>query len=197
MTVLLASLLFSVVLVGWIGTAARAARLRHWLRTDPLTGTGNRTALRDAFDRTSLPTGRCMAVLMLDLNGFKAINDTWGHRFGDAVLAEVARRLREHEQRGQLAVRLSGDEFAFWGGTFDDGPDNEQVAADLAQKLAHSIAEHMVIEGRTVHVTASIGTATTTVKPDSLEGFLELADREMYRDKSRRPVGRRLSGRGA
>lgn len=192
-----AVLILSAVLIGWVGTAVSAARLHRRLRTDPLTGLGNRAALRSFFDRASLPIGRGMAVLMLDLDGFKAINDTWGHRFGDAVLTEIAERLGSHERRGQRAVRLSGDEFAFWVGPFEETPANWQAVDALARDIARSIAESIVIDGQTLHVTASIGTATTTVKPDSLEGFLDLADRAMYHDKGRRAVGRRLSGKGA
>lgn len=192
-----ALLILGVLLAGWSTTAVRATRLQRRLRSDHLTGLRNRAALRDAFRRASLRAGRGMAVLMLDLDGFKAINDTWGHRVGDAVLIKVAERLRGHEQRGRFAVRLSGDEFAFWIGKVEDTPAGWQSVDRLARDLAADIAEHMVIEGLLLNVTVSVGTATTTVKPTSLGSFLELADSAMYRDKARSPVSRRLSGAGA
>lgn len=192
-----ALLILGVLLAGWSTTAVLATRLRRKLRTDHLTGLRNRAALRNAFTHTSLRSGRGMAVLMLDLDGFKAINDTWGHHIGDAVLVKVAERLRRHEQRGRFAVRLSGDEFAFWMGKVETTPTGWQSVDRLARDLAADIAEPMVIEGIRLHITVSVGTATTTVKPASLGSFLELADHAMYRDKARSPVSRRLSGAGA
>lgn len=167
------------------GASAYAAHLRRRLRTDQLTGLGNRLALHEAVARCRR---RRVAVLLLDLDGFKPINDTFGHRCGDAVLVEVARRLRAHQRCGRLAVRLSGDEFAFW---ISDATDDREVER-LRRDIARSIATPMTVEGQVLRVSASIGAAVTDGRPARLDALLETADKAMYRDKARRSAHHRL-----
>ncbi|SDQ78183.1 GGDEF domain-containing protein [Actinopolyspora saharensis] len=167
----------------WAFTGRYAARLHRELRTDPLTGLGNRLALREAFRRDRNRPGQCVGALMLDLNGFKELNDTHGHRVGDRVLREVARRLREHCGRGRLAVRLSGDEFVCWIGAIPDTPERWRDIEELQSRLAARLSAPMTFDGLNVRVSASIGTAVTGNTPEALEEVLEQADRAMYRDK--------------
>ncbi|ASU77268.1 GGDEF domain-containing protein [Actinopolyspora erythraea] len=189
---MLTALALGLTATGWWCTGRYASRLHRELRTDPLTGLGNRLALREAFQRDGAGNGRCVAVLLLDLDGFKELNDTHGHRFGDQVLREVARRMRESRRPGRLAVRLSGDEFACWLGTLPDTPSHWQRVEELQHALAERLAEPMLIEGTTVWVSASIGAAITAGPADTLEGVLEQADRAMYRDKRGRGRSDRL-----
>ena len=148
-----ALLILGVLLAGWSTTAVLATRLRRKLRTDHLTGLRNRAALRNAFTHTLLRSGRGMAVLMLDLDGFKAINDTWGHHIGDAVLVKVAERLRRHEQRGRFAVRLSGDEFVIICSDIDSVGGLDSLATRVSGLLRTAVPVH----GQLIRVSASIG----------------------------------------
>lgn len=166
---------FALAAAGWASTHLRVAQLQRRLRTDALTGVGNRLALERAAARSA---GRPTGLFMLDLNEFKAINDTFGHRYGDQVLVNVARRLRALQSRGQLAVRLSGDEFAFWAGRWNAG----QHLEELKRRLEAAVAEPMTIDGYTITVTASIGGAAGTGRV-GLDDLLATADQDMYRGK--------------
>ncbi|GAB3670185.1 GGDEF domain-containing protein [Saccharopolyspora tripterygii] len=151
---------------------AQVRALTARLHSDPLTGIGNRLALDTTFRRHTGPA----AVLMLDLDHFKAINDTYGHRTGDLVLVEVADRLRSLQRPGDLPVRISGDEFALWlGGAVDS-------ARDWAENVALAMAEPMHLGSLHLRVTASVGTGVHRT-PGRLEDLLELADHDMYRHK--------------
>lgn len=174
-----------IVLGLWGATLIWAVRLRERLRIDPLTGLANRTGLRAVFNRTSVRSGQRAALLMLDLNDFKSVNDTYGHRVGDLVLTEVGRRLRSHVGARHLAIRLSGDEFALWLGAFPDTAEHRHFVETIAERINVAIAEPMHIDGRLLAVTASIGLALMSTKPSSLEQLLEPADRAMYGDKKR------------
>src|SRR5437588_9928615 len=101
---------------GWTVTSAYAARLSQRLHTDELTGIGNRAALTRLARRASHSRG-LVGVLMVDLDQFKVINDTYGHPFGNRVLGAVAARLATTAARWETPVRLHGDEFALWLGT--------------------------------------------------------------------------------
>ncbi|MCI2421547.1 GGDEF domain-containing protein [Saccharopolyspora sp. K220] len=173
---------FAVAAIAWATEHLRVARLRRRLRTDPLTGLGNRLALQEAARHR---LGRRVALIMLDLNEFKAINDTFGHRHGDEVLITVAQRLRALQRRDRLAVRLAGDEFALWVNHVH----KDQAIEDLRRQLAMVIAEPMTIDRHTINVTASIGIA---VGRPELGELLDLADRAMYRDKQRYANTRRV-----
>ncbi|MFC7342051.1 GGDEF domain-containing protein [Saccharopolyspora griseoalba] len=180
---------FALAAAGWASTHLRVAQLQRRLRTDALTGVGNRLALEQVATRSA---GRPTALFMLDLNEFKAINDTFGHRYGDQVLVHVARRLRALQSRGQLAVRLSGDEFAFWAGRWQGG----QHFEELKRRLAAAVAEPMTIDGYTITVTASVGGAAGTGRV-GLDDLLATADQDMYRGKRTSGAAGRPSRRRA
>lgn len=186
-----ANLLSVASTAGMAIASLHMATLRRQLRRDPLTGLANRAGLHRAFDRSRVRSGGCLGVLMVDLDNFKAINDTHGHRVGDQVLIEVGRRLQLPHRREELAVRLSGDEFAIWLGAFDDTTANRLRIDELAVDVAASIASPMRVSGAALSVSASVGVAITTGKPARLEDLLERADRAMYSAKGRTRRSRR------
>ncbi|HEY6798225.1 MAG TPA: bifunctional diguanylate cyclase/phosphodiesterase, partial [Kineosporiaceae bacterium] len=156
--------------------------LRFLADSDPLTGLPNRRVLGDrlgqAISRCQRSRGPC-ALLLFDLDGFKAINDTFGHQTGDLVLEQVALRLRTGRRDGDTVARLSGDEFAILLPEVADARD----AALVARRALALIAEPMHLDGRQLHVTASAGVA---VWPDDGWDARQLFDRvdaAMYRAK--------------
>jgi diguanylate cyclase (GGDEF)-like protein len=150
--------------------------LRHQANHDALTGLANRTMLNDVL--TASETGD-KAVLLIDLDDFKVINDSLGHGAGDEVLIEVSRRLRSAVRSGDLVARLGGDEFAIVLGT----KVNPSLAVETAERVSAIMAPHMFISGRQVHVHASIGVAVAT-SGIALEELLRSADVAMYQAKS-------------
>ena len=152
---------------------------------DALTGLPNRRLL---FDRLELAIAHAhrnkssMAVLYLDLDGFKQINDTLGHDAGDALLAMVANRLVSAVRQEDTVARLSGDEFviALWE---MNHPDHADHAGTLAAKLIRALAEPYRIQGREVNVTASIGVALYPPCGETAETLMKRADMALYEAK--------------
>ncbi len=160
---------------------------------DALTGLANRALFDDRiryhFDRLGrAKTGIC--VIYLDIDGFKAINDTMGHRAGDAVLMEVSHRLREAVRKADTIARLGGDEFAVLAPDLGRSKD-ARAATERIRGLVESTPIRLA-EGP-LEVRASVGFAVTNDPGISPEGLLDQADRAMYEDKRSR---RRLEGRG-
>lgn len=155
---------------------------------DALTGLANRALFMDRLRRTlaaSLRGDALCAVLMLDLDGLKGINDSLGHRAGDALLAEFAQRLRRVGRGTDTAARLGGDEFALLLTPMRQ-PGGEQ---EVARRLQAALAEPFDLEGSPVRLSASIGAAVAPTEATALEPLLELADRRMYADKRARKGG--------
>ena len=155
-------------------TKAALAQLRYY---DALTGLPNRSLLEDRLSEIARSAERNdTALLFLDLDRFKAVNDTMGHAAGDALLIEVARRLTEAIGADQLAARLGGDEFV----VLCQGLDADAVAA-LGETIRSAIEAPFQIMGRACHISVSIGIATS-----HLAGGLDLvraADMAMYAAK--------------
>jgi diguanylate cyclase (GGDEF)-like protein len=162
-----------------------AERAALWWQTnhDELTGIANRRHLNAIGPALLQRTGRC-AVLILDLNGFKPINDRYGHAVGDDVLRIVATRLSECV-RDDLAVRLSGDEFAAILTTSPVVGEAAQWPAAV-DAIAAAITEPMTVDGHRLTVTASIGVATTDGEPATITELIRRADLAMYRAKAKR-----------
>lgn len=165
-------------------TAARQGDLERQATHDTLTGLPNRTLL---LDRLSMALGRGLrrgshvAVLYADLDGFKPVNDTLGHRAGDLLLAEVARRIDSAIRPGDTAARLGGDEFVV---VCEDLTVREEAEAVIG-RIAAEVARPVRVEGTEVQVTASIGLALA--EPSSTpESLLAQADASMYEAKDRR-----------
>jgi diguanylate cyclase (GGDEF)-like protein len=157
--------------------------LGHRLLHDPLTGLPNRTLF---LDRLELALARIarepahVAVLFLDLDGFKNVNDSRGHHVGDLLLVEVAARLRHAIRTSDTAARFGGDEFLVLCEHLPEMDEAEQ----LAGRVRESLAEPYALEGADVHVTASVGVAATDDPSVAPEELIRLADEAMLREKS-------------
>lgn len=147
---------------------------------DPLTGLANRLLLIDRFElamRHSKRSLKQFAVLMVDLNKFKAINDTYGHAAGDAVLIAVAQRLVSIVRSSDTVARLGGDEFVL---IIESITEREQVAA-LGQKLIDVLSQSVTLEsGDVVQVGGSVGYAWYPKDGENLRDILDVADQAMY-----------------
>ncbi|MGY1695428.1 putative bifunctional diguanylate cyclase/phosphodiesterase [Geodermatophilus sp. SYSU D00814] len=152
-------------------------------RTDELTGLPNRRALLEhtAEVLATATAGRPAAFLLLDLDGFKEVNDSLGHNAGDALLRLIAPRLHEAAGPGALAARLGGDEFAVLlpEATLSD-------ALGTARRVQECLAEPFPLESIRVHVGASIGVATAPVPAADVTDLLRCADVAMYAAKTSR-----------
>ena len=149
---------------------------------DPLTGLANRALFLDRLDhclerkeRNQSPT----ALLFVDLDGFKRINDSLGHDFGDNVLRAVARRLHDKRRVGDTVARWGGDEFTI----LIEEPRSEQAAVETASRIIEDLRPPFKVQERDVYVTASIGIAYGMPLPGSGLDFLREADVAMYRAK--------------
>lgn len=148
---------------------------------DPLTGLANRKAFEDRVNfmaERQKAIGGVEAVLMIDLNDFKEINDTLGHKTGDAVLKTVAARLRENTRRSDFVARLGGDEFAV---LLCDLDDESQVVA-IVEKL-HAVITSPLPDNLDVRVGASVGVALDPMDGRDMDALLNHADQSMYEAK--------------
>jgi diguanylate cyclase (GGDEF)-like protein len=164
------------------GIAQREAHIRHQASHDALTDLPNRSAalqhLDEVIARIDPVQGNC-AVLMLDLNRFKEVNDTLGHGFGDAVLREIAQRLRNVVRQGDLLARLGGDEFLVV--LEGAGPD---VAQERARALTGSLVAPIVLDDAQVSLDASVGIAVFPQHAQDAATLLRRADIAMYEAKA-------------
>jgi len=164
----------------------RSDRQAREARLDPLTQLPNRSVffecLAEATTRARA-AGTGLAVLFMDLDGFKHVNDTLGHDVGDELLRAVAGRLRGAIRRDDVVARLGGDEFAVLVEDIRTG----RVAEQLAEHLCGALAAPFAVRGRTVAVRASIGIALGPHPSDDPQLLLRDADVAMYRAKSDRP----------
>ncbi|SDT69076.1 sensor domain-containing diguanylate cyclase [Actinoplanes derwentensis] len=166
-----------IVLNGRDATEARALHdeLSRQATHDSLTGLANRVLLHRRMEAAA----QRVSILLIDLDGFKEINDRRGHHTGDLVLQEVARRLNGIIGAGELAARLGGDEFAVLL------PGTDAAAAErLAEQVAAVVSEPMPIGGELFRVGASVGVAEGA--PADGDGLLREADAAMYRHKRER-----------
>ncbi|MDA8290370.1 MAG: EAL domain-containing protein [Actinomycetota bacterium] len=155
---------------------------RHEARHDALTGLLNRRAfsqsLRDAL-AASRRSGEHVAVLLLDLDRFKEVNDHLGHHRGDALLVDVASRLRRSTRSSDLLARLGGDEFAL----LLTGRAHEDEAEAVAAKIASLLEDAFEVGDHVLHVDASIGIACFPDHAADADGLLQRADLAMYAAK--------------
>jgi diguanylate cyclase (GGDEF)-like protein/PAS domain S-box-containing protein len=157
------------------------AQREHDIRHDPLTGLLNRRALEELLPQAQARSQRHgigFAVLFIDLDGFKAVNDRFGHDAGDALLIEVARRLRASVRQNDSVVRLAGDEFIV---VLEGQPYTMGQARTVAAKLIGALARPVAMGNDTVQVGASIGIALHGAGDATAAGeLLREADRQMY-----------------
>ncbi|GAB2657090.1 hypothetical protein GCM10027271_14540 [Saccharopolyspora gloriosae] len=184
-----AELTLPLMTAGWAAAATTAAAfLDRRLHTDELTGIGNRAALRRHARRTR--RSGLVGALLIDLDHFKAINDTHGHDFGNEVLAAVATRLAENTAPGERAVRLHGDEFAVHLGHIG----SRAAAKRRADEIAQVLAEPLEVRGRRLTALGSVGLAVAEAGAP-LGELLGAADRRMYRAKHAQRSAVALAGR--
>ncbi|MFY0407412.1 EAL domain-containing protein [Solicola sp. PLA-1-18] len=165
--------------------AEAEAEARHLAAHDALTGLLNRAGLIARLDQVLAAEGQAastLGVLFMDLDHFKAVNDSLGHAAGDELLVVVADRLRSVARPGGIVARLSGDEFVVTGEVA--GPDD---AVTMARAVLDTLAEPVVIQGLEIVVTASVGGALRSDELDATEKLLHHADVAMYRAKASGP----------
>jgi diguanylate cyclase (GGDEF)-like protein/PAS domain S-box-containing protein len=161
---------------------AGEARIEYLANYDELTGLPNRNLLADRIVQSIARAGRSvqrLALLFLDLDRFKLINDGYGHPFGDRLLTDVGRRLKQAVRTSDTVARLGGDEFLVLVTDLARTDD----ASNHARRLIAALAEPFDIEGHRIHVTASIGISIYPDDGDSSETLLKNADTAMYRAK--------------
>jgi diguanylate cyclase (GGDEF)-like protein/PAS domain S-box-containing protein len=160
------------------------SQLRHAALYDPLTGLPNRTLfldrLRVTMARANRHADQHFAVLFLDLDGFKLVNDSLGHLLGDSLLSSVAERISSDLRPSDTASRFGGDEFAI---LLDDltAPHNPVA---VAERLQERLARPFHVGGHEIFVTASIGIASSSTGYQSAEDVLRDADTAMYQAKA-------------
>jgi diguanylate cyclase len=154
---------------------------RDLAHTDPLTGLANRRALDERIAQLLQPSVEAPSfkLVLLDLDGFKPVNDRFGHAFGDKLLRSVADRLRDMIGSGGLVARQGGDEFAVLL-----PPQSSLIAAPIAERILISLVRPHMIDGHPVNVSASVGVAKWPNDGRSADALFEFADRALYQVKA-------------
>jgi diguanylate cyclase (GGDEF)-like protein len=193
---------------GWIGTSAESRfaglagagttallsvlsallvyaqqRARAMALHDALTGLPNRRLLVDRLEQLaslSERTGIGFQVFFIDLNGFKPINDTFGHAVGDLVLRAIGDRLREETRESDTIARIGGDEFV----VLVPGLIQQRSSANIADRLRQTFQEPLRVGEHVIAIQVSVGWATYPDDATSISEILSLADQRMYRDKA-------------
>ena len=166
-----------------IGVRLQAERvIHHHATVDPITGLLNRRAfskrLRELLQQADA-AGRRMALLMIDLDRFKAVNDTLGHQVGDLLLRQVGRRLRQVLREGDVIARQGGDEFT----ALLPQVEHPAEAMAVAQRISQALTEPFLIEGKRPSIGGSVGVAVFPEDGRSAELLMQHADEAMYGSK--------------
>lgn len=154
---------------------------------DSLTGLANRSLFLDRLRHRVAPGRRQiepLGILIIDMDGLKHVNDSYGHRAGDAAIREIALRISRIPRRSDLVGRLGGDEFGVIVGDVSDRVD----LLAIVERVSHETDQPFRFEGRTLHLTASIGHARYPEDGKDVDALLEAADRSMYEMKRTRSV---------
>jgi diguanylate cyclase (GGDEF)-like protein len=162
---------------------AQARLNEHQAMHDALTGLANRTLFHDRIEqaiRTAERDGGRLAVLMMDLDRFKEVNDSLGHAAGDALLIEIADRLQRVLRAADTVARLGGDEF---GLVLTDADTHADVLT-VVDRLRAALEEPVAVEGLSLVIEASIGIAMFPADGEGVDGLLQRADVAMYQAKS-------------
>jgi len=161
---------------------AAQERIRHMAGHDALTGLANRTRFRERLgvSLAELRRGGCLAVLCLDLDGFKAVNDSFGHPAGDALLRQVAERMQGCLRHGDMVARFGGDEFAVLQTAARQPGDADM----LARRLAEALGEPYDLDGQQVVISTSTGIAVAPGDGAQVDDLIRRADLALYAAKA-------------
>lgn len=154
---------------------------------DSLTGLANRSLFFDRLRHRVSPGRRQLeplGILIVDMDGLKRINDTYGHRAGDAAIREIALRISRIPRKSDIVARLGGDEFGVILGEISDRND----LLTIVERVSEQTDQPFRFEGRTLNLTASIGYARFPEDGKDVDALLEVADRSMYEMKRNRSV---------
>lgn len=174
------------LLIGVLGIAhditerkSTEERIHQLAHHDALTGLLNRFSLQERLMQELLSIqrdGKELAVILIDQDRFKTINDNLGHHVGDHLLVEVASRLRNCVRESDIVARLGGDEFVVVVPNMDEGID----AAQVSRKILDALSQPFFIEGMTLHSSASLGISISPEDGDNVETLIKHADTAMY-----------------
>jgi diguanylate cyclase (GGDEF)-like protein/PAS domain S-box-containing protein len=156
----------------------RESELEYFAYHDSLTGLPNRRLLADRLSK-EIETGTKFAIMVLDIDDFKKINDGWGHEVGDAVIQEFGKRLSDNIGASDFASRLGGDEFVAL--LFD--ADTEEKARAAADKIQRAMEDPWVIKSQSFSIAASIGIALAPFKGADVSSIFQKADYALYEVK--------------
>ncbi|HYH05683.1 MAG TPA: diguanylate cyclase, partial [Thermoanaerobaculia bacterium] len=165
-------------------TKHQVTSLRHQAMHDGLTSLPNRTMLFERLEKqieAARASNSILALMLMDLDRFKEVNDTFGHHFGDALLKQVAFRLQNQMRGEDVVARLGGDEFA----VVSPGATDTQAAATLARRILNTLEQPFVVEGQVLEVGASIGIALYPEHGADARTLLRRADVAMYTAKQK------------
>ena len=173
--------------------AESRAQLEHKATHDPLTGLDNRSSFFDRLEEIVMPAldrSEVVAVLFVDLDGFKVVNDRFGHSVGDSVLKAAAERLRSVIRPGDMLSRIGGDEFVILCGVKEmQETQAEQIAIRVADRIKSAFVEPFTVGVATMCVSASIGIAVERNVSGNPEDIVAAADAAMYVAKARGGTG--------
>ena len=159
------------------------ARIWHLAHHDALTDLPNRVLFQDRLQQAvaqARRTGMLLAIMFIDLDNFKDVNDALGHEFGDLLLKAVTLRLRGCTRETDTVARLGGDEFAL----IHTGLERSDLAAKLAEKVLERLSEPFSLESQEIHISASIGVTICPLDHDDPQQIVKNADMAMYRAKN-------------
>ncbi|PTM46464.1 bifunctional diguanylate cyclase/phosphodiesterase [Phreatobacter oligotrophus] len=172
---------------GWVTThedvtdrAAALERIHHAAHHDALTGLNNRAALK-SYVGEALLSDQSFSILMIDLDRFKAVNDTYGHAVGDEILRQVAERMRRCVLDEDIVARLGGDEFAIIHRSLPQVP---MATIAMGHRLLEAVSEPYMVEDRQLLVGASIGIAMAPTHGASADELMRNADAALYKAKA-------------
>lgn len=172
----------------------REQALQHAAFHDPLTDLPNRRYLIERVENALSDAGRrqeSVALLLVDLDHFKPINDRHGHDAGDLMLRTIGQRLREHVRSNDMVARLGGDEFAI----VITGPEAEQYAQEIALRLLTELAKPVLYGANQLSVTISVGAALYPQHAKQFAGLYKAADEALYQAKSQGRSGCIMRGK--
>ncbi|MFW2440880.1 MAG: EAL domain-containing protein [Arenicellales bacterium] len=169
-----------------LANAAWEEKLYNQARYDLLTTLPNRASLEERLEQEISHASRfdeCIAILFLDLDRFKNINDSLGHEFGDAVLKEISSRFRKDLREEDIVARLGGDEFVVMLRGLEDSEEAVTSASAVAEKIIHLITRPIILDDHEIRITTSIGISIYPADAVNMNTLLRNADSAMYHAK--------------